>query len=86
MKRREFIRNTGIAGAAVSLPGKSLNLFANGKLNVAILGSGLRGQGHIGLLLNRSDVEIVAIADPDQKMVERTLAQFDKAQLKRILV
>ena len=77
MKRREFIRNSSIAGAAVGLPSSSFQLFSNSKLNVAILGSGLRGQSHIALLLNRDDVDVVAIADPDQNMVHRTLKIFE---------
>ena len=54
--RRKFIRNTTLAGAAVSLASNILakpyqkRVDSNGKLKVGIIGSGLRGQDHICLL------------------------------------
>src|SRR5690606_12556612 len=44
----------------------------NRKLRIAVIGSGLRGQSHIDLILRRTDCELVAIADPDPVMLLAT--------------
>lgn len=51
---------------------------ANGKLKVGIIGSGLRGQDHIGLLLLRNECEITCIAEPDQVMLTSTRKIFEE--------
>jgi predicted dehydrogenase len=85
MKRRSFIQVSSLAGAGAAIPAFTQARAASNrrksplsKLNVAVLGSGLRGQSHIGLLLDRDDCTVTAIADPDQHMVDRTLAMFEK--------
>ncbi len=69
MNRKEFVRNTSLAAAALVMPGKSL--FASDKsdtkVKMAIIGVGLRGQSHLSLLLKREDVELVAICDVDEQ-------------------
>lgn len=71
MNRKDFIKNTGLTVASFSiLPAGSL--FAQGaepKVRIAIIGVGLRGQNHLDLLLRRSDVELVAICDVDNRML-----------------
>ncbi|AXY73000.1 gfo/Idh/MocA family oxidoreductase [Paraflavitalea soli] len=70
MNRKEFVRNTSLAAAALVMPGKSL--FAgksDTKVKIGVIGVGLRGQGHLSLLLKREDVEVVAICDVDDKML-----------------
>ena len=63
--RRKFIRNTSIiAGATTILPSMSfgmVNSSANDKLNVGLIGVGLRGTNHLENLLLRSDVNITEI-------------------------
>jgi predicted dehydrogenase len=86
--RREFIKTTSIAGAgllSVTDPSELLNKKApfKSKLNVAILGSGLRGQSHISLLLKRTDCDVVAVAEPDSKMLDSTKALFSRKQIKQ---
>src|SRR5699024_1777508 len=50
----------------------------NTKVNVGMIGTGLRGQSHLNGLLSRNDVNVVAIADPSKRMVERSLSLFKK--------
>ena len=71
MNRKEFVRNTTLATAALALPGKSLFAFdsAPNKVQVAIIGVGLRGQNHLDLLLRRNDVDVVAICDISEVML-----------------
>ncbi len=49
------------------------------RIRIGVIGTGLRGQGLIGLALRRDDVEIPAICDIDERMLEMTLARFDEA-------
>ncbi len=41
----------------------------NNKLNVGLIGVGLRGTNHLNNLLNRSDINIVAVSDIDPKRI-----------------
>lgn len=52
--------------------------FAGPKVRLAILGTGGRGQSHISLLLRRDDVDIVAICDIDDYMLNHTKGIFTK--------
>ncbi|WEK21549.1 MAG: Gfo/Idh/MocA family oxidoreductase [Candidatus Pedobacter colombiensis] len=81
MNRREFVKNSSItAAAATVLPGGSL--FAStgaDKVKIAMIGVGLRGQNHLNLLLKRSDVDLVAICDIDDRMLASAKAMIAKS-------
>jgi len=81
MNRRNFVKTSGLTAAALTaMPEKSLFAsFAAEKLKIAIIGVGLRGQGHLDLLLKRSDVEVVAICDVDPKMLEMSKKIISKS-------
>jgi ornithine cyclodeaminase/alanine dehydrogenase-like protein (mu-crystallin family) len=72
MLRRKFIAQTGLTAAAMTvLP--SINTYAETKaekVRLAIIGTGLRGQNHLDLILRRADTELVAICDINDKMLE----------------
>ncbi len=70
MNRKEFVKTTAMATAAMMIPGKTL-LAANAdaKVRIALLGTGLRGQNHLELLLRRDDVDVTAICDVDDRML-----------------
>lgn len=70
MNRKEFVKTTAMATAAMMMPRK--NLFASNddaKVRIALLGTGLRGQNHLELLLRRNDVDLVAICDVNDVML-----------------
>ena len=71
--RRDFIKTTAAAtlGSAV-LPHVA---FANSeaKLRLGFIGVGLRGQNHLELALARTDVEVVALCDVQQRMIDMSL-------------
>jgi len=70
--RRDFIRNTSLAGLSLSLPLEKIQAFATlstEKVRVGLIGVGLRGQEHARLMAAREDVEIIAMADPDKSMM-----------------
>lgn len=73
MKRKTFLKATGITAAAVALnPSNGLaasNTAYDTKVKMAIIGTGLRGQNHLDLLLRRDDVDLVAICDISDRML-----------------
>ncbi|HRI19511.1 MAG TPA: Gfo/Idh/MocA family oxidoreductase [Panacibacter sp.] len=71
MHRKQFIKNTTLTAAALALS-PATNLFAANlkeKVKVVIIGTGLRGQNHLDLVLRRKDVELIAICDIDDRML-----------------
>lgn len=81
MNRKTFLKNTGIAAASLALLPKN-NLFASAKDNkvkMAIIGVGLRGQNHLELLLQREDVDLVAICDIDDRMLSKSKEMINKS-------
>jgi len=69
MKRRTFVQNTMMAAAAASILPSSLHANADKKVRLAFIGVGLRGQNHLDNALRRADVEVVAICDVDDNML-----------------
>lgn len=71
MKRRIFLKEGCLAAASIAiLPGGGL--FANTQeapVKIGIIGVGLRGQNHLDLLLRRQDIELVAICDINERML-----------------
>src|SRR5690349_18880700 len=80
MNRRTFVKNTSLvtAGFAV-LP--TANIFAapDPVVRLGFIGVGLRGQNHLDNALRRKDVNVVAICDIDDRMLERAGNLFKKA-------
>ncbi|MGB5370012.1 MAG: Gfo/Idh/MocA family oxidoreductase [Flavobacteriaceae bacterium] len=67
--RRKFIRKSSVMGAGVALaPGFTYGIFKadqNNKLNVGLIGAGLRGTNHLENLLLRKDINVTAVCDTD---------------------
>lgn len=81
MHRKEFIKQAGLAAASVAvLP--STQLFAGApaeKLKIVMMGVGLRGQNHLDLLLRRDDVEVMAVCDIDDRMLQSARDMITKS-------
>ena len=56
------------------------------KVRIGFIAAGFRGQTHIAEMLKRNDVEIVALADPDEIMIERSQQLIEKSRGKRVEV
>lgn len=84
--RRKFIQKTSVLGAgAVLAPGFSYSLFngsQNDKLNVGLIGAGLRGTNHLENLLLRKDVNVVAVCDTDPNRIRIATDLIAKAGAK----
>ena len=95
MNRKTFLRNSSMAALALAAaPATNAlgaptanspvsvatpNPMAAPRVRIAILGTGLRGQSHINLLLRRDDVDIVGICDVDDRMLARAKKIIDAA-------
>lgn len=79
--RRKFIQKSALAGTGISLLPHLV--FSNGsnmsKINVGLIGVGLRGTNHLENLLLRDDVEVTAICDIDQARIKLNLDHIGKA-------
>ena len=65
MNRKEFLVTSSLAGLSLATRAMSHPFSNKDKINIGIIGCGARGQSHIEELCKRSDVAIVALADPD---------------------
>jgi hypothetical protein len=78
--RRDFLKAT-IAGAGMSilpsaiLSGKDIDT----KVRLGFIGVGLRGQNHLDLALRRNDIEVVAICDVQQRMIDMSKELIKKS-------
>jgi Oxidoreductase family, NAD-binding Rossmann fold len=91
LNRRSFLQNTALAGAALVAPAalkaeeitqKETSKFPKTKLNLGFIGVGMRGQGHVEAAIMREDCEVVAIADPEPRMVANCLKLFKDKGIK----
>ena len=82
LHRRNFIKRTGMAGMAVGFSLSRIGAFAaerSARVRVGIIGVGMRGQNHLAMMLQRDDVDVIALADPSERMMSDALAQIAKA-------
>ena len=87
--RRDFLQRTletatlGMAGLSLletseAEPRTIRRTGANDKVHLAVIGLNGRGMDHIAGYIGRSDVEIVALCDPDMNVLERAQAAVEK--------
>lgn len=79
--RRSFIKNAAIAATGLSmLPSSSIfSQDRRAKVRLGFIGVGMRGQNHLDLALRRNDVEVVAICDIQQRMIDMSKSLIKKA-------
>src|ERR1700760_4011627 len=83
MERREFIKQSSIAAAGLTiLPAGSLFAANKDKIRLGFIGVGERGRNHVGEALLRDDVEIMAICDTQELSLQNCREQFAKASKK----
>jgi predicted dehydrogenase len=80
--RRQFVKDMSLAAAGMAMF-RPDQLFAaapaDRKVRLGFIGTGFRGQGHVALALRRADVEIVAVCDVDDRMVQMTTNLLKKS-------
>lgn len=83
LNRRDLLRAGAGMAAAAAMPAWAATRSRGDRLRMAMIGTGLRGQGQLGPLLSRDDVELVAICDTQPVMLDRALAIIDQAGRRR---
>ncbi|HEY8894399.1 MAG TPA: Gfo/Idh/MocA family oxidoreductase [Niastella sp.] len=79
MNRRSFVKNTGLATAGLILPSAKIFAAPDPVVKLGFIGVGMRGQNHLDNALRRKDVNVVAICDIDERMLERSANIVKKA-------
>jgi hypothetical protein len=79
MKRRSFIKGTGAAMAGgIIMPWDALStpprISANDKITFGVIGCNGMGWSNTNSLLKQTDVDLVAICDVDNNVIQRRLA------------
>lgn len=82
MHRRDFIKNSMITSAGFSILPSGTLFTQTRKVKVGIIGTGLRGQDHLEMLLKRDDTDVLAICDVDANMLTMAQKLFVDAQKK----
>ena len=84
--RRNFVKKAALASATITMiPNLSFGAFSsigNNNLRLAFIGVGLRGTNHLNNVLQRKDVEIIAICDLDNKRIDIALDKIKNAKHK----
>ncbi|MGN6601302.1 MAG: Gfo/Idh/MocA family protein [Ginsengibacter sp.] len=87
MQRRQFIKNSAIAGVGVGLTGLQFSSFAQknsaDKVRLAVLGTNGRGLAHIEAYHTIPNVEIAYICDVEEKALAKGMNLAEKLYGKR---
>ena len=80
INRRQFVRDTAVAGVGVWIAGSSRAASAK-KLNIAAVGAGGRGKANIQSVAQQRKIpqQIVALCDVDSRSAKETRAMFPDA-------
>lgn len=80
MNRRSFVKNTGLTAAGFAFFPTAQSFAApEPTVKLGLIGVGLRGQRHLDNALRRKDVNIVAICDVDDRMLEMAASLIQKS-------
>src|SRR5512139_2344865 len=82
--RRDFLRTSLLAGAALAQPARlwSQVAGANNDIRVAVVGFGGRGQSHISAFSKLPGVRLVALCDADEKILQRAVRSLTDKGMK----
>ncbi|MEN8116813.1 MAG: Gfo/Idh/MocA family oxidoreductase [Bacteroidota bacterium] len=76
--RRNFIRNSAAATAAISIPSiiPAHAFGANDRIVASVLGLNGRGKSHVKSLMNQDNVEIKTLCDPDMNILKKRQKEY----------
>ncbi len=79
ISRREFIKKTTVAGSAAAVMPKMLfSSKSKAKIKLGFIGTGLRGQWVLSLAMKYPEIDIPAICDIDEGMIQKALEILKK--------
>ena len=76
--RRSFLKTSSVAAAALGVVGHSRAFGANDKIRAAVIGLHGRGESHIDGFLDQKDVEVAALCDIDESVLNGRVDQVEK--------
>jgi len=78
MKRREFVKSSSLATAwTIMISPKSLKrVSANDKIQIGVIGCNGMGWSNTRAMLSMDDVNLVAICDVDQNVIDKRLNDY----------
>ena len=81
INRRDFLKTTALASAAVALPARSWGkvIGANDTIRIGVIGFHGRGDNHIGEYLKMKNVRISALCDVDKKVLQKGVDKLKAA-------
>ena len=80
MERRTFVKNTfGLSALALVHPQLVFASTKKERINLGIIGTGMRGRSLLGLFLDRDDVNVTALCDVDKDALARAQEMIVKA-------
>jgi len=82
LSRRKLLSQTLLSGAALSIPSWIRSQQLNNEIRFAVIGFNSKGAGHIKSLMKMTGVRLTALCDVDSHVIDRTVAQLDKANIK----
>lgn len=82
MKRRQFVKKAtttlGVAAISPTLVAKNTRLSPLEKMQIAVIGCNGMGWANTNSMLKMDDVDLVAICDVDQSVLDRRLGDYSK--------
>lgn len=75
--RRQFIRTSTAAAAFVAVAPSINVLGANNRINVAVIGPGGMGSGHVSALAAEKDLRVACVCDPDSLRRDKAAARVE---------
>ncbi len=74
--RRDFVRGAATVGAGLMVLPTDRILGANDRINMAVIGTGGRGSGHVRSFHGKKNVAVVAVSDADEKRMARSVSKI----------
>lgn len=75
--RRQFIRKSTTAAAFAAVAPSINVLGANDRINVAVIGPGGMGSGHVSTLASEKDIRVAYVCDPDTQRQDKAAARVE---------
>lgn len=83
VSRRSFVRTAAAAALLPYISVRPLRAAASERLTVGVIGVGTMGRYHLGALLGRPDVEVIAVSDVVKERIDSAAEQVQRAYAER---
>ena len=89
MKRRSFIQKSSVLSASTLLANSTVlsavnrSISPNDKLQIGVIGCNGMGWSNTNSMLKMNDVDLVAICDVDQNVIDQRLEDYAKLSVKQ---